>query len=95
MPAHDGLRLDEHEHVGPSRPASAQRYPEPTIDGGNARTPAFGGQRADLLAERQVLEHEVRTPANQRAKRTREEQTEANHDGASLYPCRYGNVNDL
>jgi hypothetical protein len=30
----------------------------------------FGGQRADLLAERQVLEHEVRTPANQRAKRT-------------------------
>jgi hypothetical protein len=74
--------------LGPSRPAAAQRYPEPTIDGGHARTPAFGDQRADLLAERQVLEHEVRTPANQRAKRTREEQTEANHDGACTR--RYG-----
>jgi hypothetical protein len=69
------------------RPASAQRYPEPTIDGGHARTPAFGGQRADLLAERQVLEPELRTPANQRAKRIRQQQTEANHDGARRYPA--------
>jgi hypothetical protein len=55
MPADDGLRLHEHQHLPPRRPESSQHHPEPFV--GNCkpdlRTPPF--QCSKLLPKSKVI----------------------------------------
>ena len=59
MPADDRLGLDEHQDIGPSGPEPAERHPEPSVDGDDARPTSAWGEHGKLLPKGEVLEREV------------------------------------
>ena len=68
MPRYDGLGLDDHEGVPPAAPRPTQRDPEQTLFGSPSRNASRSRQHRDLLAEGDVLEHQVRARPVQRPK---------------------------
>jgi len=71
VPAHDRVWLDDGEALRPTAPEAAKHDPEESVgrlDGGASST----GQRGELLAQGQVLDHQVAAGAQGRAKRRQE-----------------------
>src|ERR1035438_1359632 len=56
VPTNDRLRLDEDQHLSPSRPEPSQDYPKQLVRSGKSRfwMPSF--QDAELLPKRQVFQ---------------------------------------
>jgi hypothetical protein len=59
MPPNDRLGLDEHEHLQPSTPQSAECNPEASVGKADPRTPTAVGERRQLLPEGEVLKREI------------------------------------
>jgi len=78
MPAHDGVRPDDGEAFGPSAPIPAQQDLEDPIGGPDVGMSPTG-QCGELLAEGQVLDHEVSSRTHGRAERRQEGYEEAEH----------------
>ncbi len=57
MPAHNGVRLDDHPGVSPARPEPGQRDPESTIQRCETRLRVLLGVRCELLAQGQLDDH--------------------------------------
>jgi hypothetical protein len=76
--AHDRVWPDDGEGLGPTAPEAAQQDPEEPVSEPNDRALArdHGGK---LLAEGQVLDHDVTSRANGRAERRQEGHEEAKH----------------
>jgi hypothetical protein len=86
VPAHDRIRLDDGEALGPTTPESAQQDPEEPVGGPKDRASSTG-QGGKLLAEGQVLDDEVASRAQGRAERRQEGREEAKHRaGENLVP---------
>jgi len=66
MPRYNGLGLDDHEGILPAAPRPTQRDPEQTLFGLPSRNASRSRQHGDLLAEGDVLEHQVRARPAQR-----------------------------
>lgn len=80
MPAHDRVWPDDGEALGPTAPETAQQDPEDPIRGPDVGVTSTG-QSDELLAEGQVLDHEVVPRAEGRSERRQEGQEEAKHRG--------------
>jgi hypothetical protein len=78
VPAHDRIRLDDGEAPGPTTPESAQQDPEEPVGWPKDRASSTG-QGGKLLAEDQVLDHEVASRAQGRVKRRQEGYEAARH----------------
>ena len=78
VPAHDRVWPDDGEALGPAAPEAAQQDPEDPIGGPDVGV-SSGGQGDELLAEGQVLDHEVASRAHGRAERRQEGHEEAKH----------------
>ena len=78
VPADDSIRLDDGEGLGPTAPEAAQQDPEEPVGGTDDRTPPRG-QRGELLAEGQVLDHQVASGAQGRAERRQKGHEETIH----------------
>jgi hypothetical protein len=78
MPAHDRVRPDDCEGFGPSAPRPAQQDPEDPVRGPDVGVPPLG-QGDELLAEGQVLDHQVASRAHGREERRQEGCEEAEH----------------
>jgi len=76
MPADDGLGLDDGQRLLPSRPAAAQGKPEDSIGRAETRSRLLPSEDSKLLAEREVLQDQVR-PAG-------EDREESPGDGQSM-----------
>ena len=88
MPAHDGVRPDDGEGLGPAAPMPAQQDPEDPVRGPDVRMSPTG-QGGELLAEGQVLDHQVASRADGREERRQEGYEEAEHRaGENLGPGR-------
>jgi hypothetical protein len=59
MPADDGLRLHEHQHLPPRRPESSQHHPEPFVSNRkpDPRTSTF--QRCKLLPKGKIFQEQI------------------------------------
>jgi hypothetical protein len=78
MPAHHRVRPDDGEGLGPTAPETAQQDPEDPIGGPDVWVPP-PGQGGELLAEGQVLEHEISPRTHGGAERRQEGYKEAEH----------------
>jgi hypothetical protein len=59
MPADDRARLHDDEPLGPSRPDAAEHHPESAVGHAQRRVRPLARQDPDLLAQRDVLQHEM------------------------------------
>jgi hypothetical protein len=66
------------EAGGPTAPEVSQQDPEDPVGGPDDRT-SSRGQRGELLAQGQVLNHQVAARAHGRAERRQEDREEAEH----------------
>ncbi len=80
MPANDSIRLDDGEGLGPTAPEAAQQDPEEPV-GGTDVGGSSTGQGDELLAEGQILDHQVASGEHGRADRRQEGYEEAKHRG--------------
>jgi hypothetical protein len=78
VPAHHRVRLDDGDSLGPNAPEAVQKDPEDPIGGPDVEVSSTG-QGDELLAEGQILEHEVASTAHGRAERRQEGHEEAKH----------------
>ncbi len=78
MPARDRVWLDDGEAPGPTAPEAAQQDSEESVGGADDGVPSTS-QGGELLAEGQVLDHEVTARAHGRAERRQEGHQEAKH----------------
>ena len=62
VPAHDRVWLDDSEALGPTAPEAAQQDPEESVGRPDDGVPSTG-HGGELLAEGQVLDHEVASRA--------------------------------
>ena len=65
MPADDGLRFDDEQHIRPARPHVPESGPEEAIRAGQHRPRALALQHRDLLSEREDLQSEIGAPAEE------------------------------
>jgi hypothetical protein len=85
--AHDSVRLDDGEGLGPAAPTAAQQDPEDPIGGSDVGL-SSSGQGDELLAEGQVLDHEVASRTLGRAERRQKGHEKAKHRvGEKPGPC--------
>jgi hypothetical protein len=70
VPAHDGLRLDDYQDIGPAWPAAAEGGPEESEPIQN-RPRTFALEHGDLLAEGRHLESGVAPPGKENAQSAR------------------------
>ena len=80
MPAHNGLRVDDHESLFPFRPQPPYRNPEKPIKVTNLRPPIASLQGNELLAQNQILQKEITTRPQEALKRSEQERQQAEHD---------------
>ena len=78
MPAHDRVWPDDGEALGPTAPEAAQEDPEESVSAPYDRVSSTG-QSGELLAEGQVLGHQVAARAQSRVERRQESHKEAKH----------------
>jgi hypothetical protein len=91
VPAHDRVRPDDGETLGPTAPEVPQQDPEDPVGGPDDRTPSRD-QRGELLSEGQILDHQVAACAHGRAERRQEGHEEAEHR-AGRFQAQGGIVN--
>jgi len=89
VPAHDRIRLDDGEGLGPTAPEAAQQDPEDPIGGPDVGMSSTG-EGGQLLAEGQILDHEVASGEHGRAEGRQERYEEANHRAGEI-PCPWPN----
>src|SRR5262249_8926002 len=66
VPADHGVGLDDDERVAPTTPAAEEHGPEEAIAVAKPRRLRGSPQHRELMAQREVLEHEVLASAEQR-----------------------------
>jgi hypothetical protein len=92
VPTDDRLGLDEHENLGPPSPEATQDDPEPAVGCRHPRSAACLHEDAELVPQREVLEHQV-SPATARRTQDSKEQKEQAIHRPFRFEGRGGNVN--
>jgi len=80
MPAHNGLRVDDHESLFPFRPQPPYRNPEKPIKVTELWPPIASLQGNELLAQNQILQKEITTRAHEALKRSEQQPQQVEHD---------------
>jgi hypothetical protein len=78
MPAHDRVRLHGGEGLGPAVPIPAKQDPEDPVRGPDVGM-SPNGQRGELLADGQILDHQVAPRTHGREERRQKGYEEAEH----------------
>ena len=79
MPAHDGLRLHDHQHVRSFRPATPEALPEEAIAKHQPRSGVLALEDSDLLPEGDELQSQVMSRAQEGTEPREKTQKKPNH----------------